>query len=664
MQLAKIKLLRFEIVALKKERKKIAEYLQRKGVTHLENVEEEDGVLKYDSSETTQAFEKGLKMATDALEIIEKERKEKKTLASIFNDYVEIDYDEYRQLSLKASDILKKCTDICSLKEQLDDNNAEVERKRILIDSLKPWRNLDIPLGSRVTSQTNIFIGTFKGKFSKEEIKKLLLEKNSNLNEIEISVVHSDDFQTCVVVMCHRSIFEKTKDVLSLLSFKPVETQIKKIPKAAISELEEEIESLKKENRKLQFKISEYVNEYEDIRFLTDYFTAALDRSNALNLSGQTQSTVCFVGYVPERFSEELKFEIERKFTAELELSTPDYENANVPVLLKNTAFASSVEPLTESFSPVSNKDVDPNFISAVFYFVLFGIMLCDAGYGIILLAVSLFLKYKFKPSGKKRKFVDFSLCCGVSSTVCGLLFGGFFGNAIDVFARTFFKAENPIKTALWFDVKTDVTKMLLLSFSIAAVQMLVGFAIRCYALLKQKKFSAAFFDVVPACLIVCAIFVLLVSIFTSLSLKIKLIAAAVLLLGAILIVLTSGRSAENIFGKLCGGLYGLYSTVTGTGADLLSYSRLLVLSFVTAAFADVINTFAASSKNIILFILIFALGHCFIFAMNLFGAYVYTNRLQFAHFFSKFYQGGGKIFTAYKINSKYFKFKEETINE
>lgn len=662
--MAKIKLARFEIVALRQERKKIVEYLQRKGVTHLENVPLEDGISKYDSSESIEAFEKGLEVSTKALEIVEKERKKKKTLASFFNDYVEIDYDEYRQLSLKASSILKKCTDICSFAENYESNKAEIERKRNLIDSLKPWKDLDIPLGSRATAQTNIFIGTFKGRYSKEQLKKELLEKDSNLSEVEISVVHCDDFQSCVVVMCHRSVFKKTQKALSLLSFEAVDSEVKKIPKAAISDFEAEIESLKKENQAIQLKISDCAAEYEDIRFLNDYFNAALDRSKALELSGQTKSAVCFVGYVPERYSEELKFEVERKFTAELELSSPDYENDDVPVLIKNTAFASSVEKLTQDFSVASNKDIDPSFITAVFYFLLFGIMLSDAGYGLLLVLIAVILKYKFKPSGEKKKFVDFVLYCGISSTAFGILFGGFFGNVISVFAESFLGVQGGIKTALWLEKGTDTVKMLLLSFAVGAFQMLVGLAIRFYTLIKQKKVLAAFCDVVPVCLIVFGVFILGVGVFVSIQTKIKIIAAALSILGAVLTILTSGRSSENILGKLCGGLYGLYSSLIGTAADLLSYSRLLVLTFVSAAFANVVNTVASSGKNIIIFFLIFAVGHFFIFAMNLFGAYVYTNRLQFAHFFSKFYQGGGKTFTAYKINSKYFKFKEETINE
>ena len=48
---------------------------------------------------------------------------------------------------------------------------------------------------------------------------------------------------------------------------------------------------------------------------------------------------------------------------------------------------------------------------------------------------------------------------------------------------------------------------------------------------------------------------------------------------------------------------------------------------------------------------------------INLLGAYVHTNRLQFVEFFGKFYSGGGQKFRPFTVNTKYFKFKEEHKN-
>ena len=47
---------------------------------------------------------------------------------------------------------------------------------------------------------------------------------------------------------------------------------------------------------------------------------------------------------------------------------------------------------------------------------------------------------------------------------------------------------------------------------------------------------------------------------------------------------------------------------------------------------------------------------------INLLGAYVHTNRLQFVEFFGKFYEGGGREFKPYAVNTKYYNIKEDKL--
>ena len=62
---------------------------------------------------------------------------------------------------------------------------------------------------------------------------------------------------------------------------------------------------------------------------------------------------------------------------------------------------------------------------------------------------------------------------------------------------------------------------------------------------------------------------------------------------------------------------------------------------------------------GVILFIAVFLFGHIFNMAINLLGAYVHTNRLQFVEFFGKFYEGGGVEFQPFQTNTKYTDFDD-----
>lgn len=134
---------------------------------------------------------------------------------------------------------------------------------------------------------------------------------------------------------------------------------------------------------------------------------------------------------------------------------------------------------------------------------------------------------------------------------------------------------------------------------------------------------------------------------------------------GAIGIVLMSGRGNRNPALRLALGAYDLYN-ITGWLSDVLSYSRLLALGLATGVIASVINQMGSMLPDniigVVFFILIFLVGHAMNLAINLLGAYVHTNRLQFVEFFGKFYEGGGRPFSPFKENTKYTEVKEETL--
>lgn len=117
---------------------------------------------------------------------------------------------------------------------------------------------------------------------------------------------------------------------------------------------------------------------------------------------------------------------------------------------------------------------------------------------------------------------------------------------------------------------------------------------------------------------------------------------------------------------RLALGAYDLYN-ITGWLSDVLSYSRLLALGLATGVIASVINQMGSMVPSnvigVIIFAVIFVVGHALNLAINLLGAYVHTNRLQFVEFFGKFYEGGGQPFNPFKENTKYTDVKEETIS-
>ncbi|MBQ7294853.1 MAG: V-type ATP synthase subunit I [Clostridia bacterium] len=657
--MAKVKLMGFELISLLSESKKIVEYLQKTGSVQFENAEDEE-LIKYKTSGIVSQLEKKYAAVKRAYEILEEKCELKKSFIEKFTDCKEIEYNDYKLLTDKSEELFIKCAEILSYYDEAEKLRSETVRQQMLIDYYTPWVGLDIPMASKRTVTTNIFIGTFKNEYSKEELYELINENSETLDDVEIEIVSKDKMLTCALFMCHHSSSEELDRVLRELGFIIPDKIAAKLPTKAAEDCKKEIENLQKQIDEITAKIKEYGSYYSEIRFLSDYYTAQIDKYTAMENAASTQKAFYVKGYIPATVSEEIKFEIENNYKAQMELYEPDYENENVPVLLKNNSFAAGVEGVTNMYSPPSNKDVDPNPVMSFFYYALFGLMLSDAGYGLLMVIVAIFAKKKLKLKGNMKKTGDMILYCGIATVFWGAMFGGFFGDLIPTVCKTFLGTTEVPSLAIWMDPMTNSIELLLYCFLFGILHLFAGLLIRGYMLIRDKNYLGAICDTLPVMVFVVGFAIVGAGFFTTIPENIKSAGIKILSVGAVLIVLTAGRSSKNILGKLGGGLYGLYNAASGYLGDILSYSRLLALSLVTGVIANVINLLGAMMGNIVLFIIVFIFGHTVNIAINLIGTYVHTGRLQYVEFFSKFYEGSGRTFTPFKINSKFFTIKEE----
>ncbi len=658
--MAKVKLVHFQIASIMKDSKDVVDYLQKRGCAHIENCNYEE-LVKYDTSDIVSGLEKRKKQVDQAVYELEKSCEIKKSLIESFTDYKIIGYDKYKILSDKSEETYERCCEILSLKEKI---NALIVKKNDFqsdIDYLKLWEELDIVLASKRTFSTRIFIGSFNTKTDAEKISQDLYVVNDELRDcVAVEIISSSKMYTSAVFVCHNSQADALENALREIDFVPVDKTHASLPSKSIEKISDEISELEKQASLFKAQLLNYKEYYDDLRFLSDYLTAQIDKYIAVEYAATSESAFIVSGYIPEAEAEMLKFTIENNFVACVEISSPDYENPDTPVLLENTGFASGVEGITDMYSPPSNKDVDPNPVMAFFYYAFFGLMLSDAGYGILMVLFSLFAEKKLKVRGNTKKTVNMIYYSGISSIIFGALFGGWFGDLIPVVCTNFLGMEKGPDLAIWLDPVSNSITLLLYCLGFGILHLFAGVLLNGYKLLKNKNYTGAVFDTVPVLIFVCGFATFGAGFLVDVPESVKRVGNRLLLVGAVLIVLTAGRSARNIVGKFGAGLYALYNTASGYLGDILSYSRLLALGLVTGVIASSINLMATMPGNLFLFVLIFILGHTINIAINLIGTYVHTNRLQYVEFFSKFYEGEGVVFTPFKINTKHFIIKED----
>lgn len=333
------------------------------------------------------------------------------------------------------------------------------------------------------------------------------------------------------------------------------------------------------------------------------------------------------------------------------------------PVKLKNSRFAAPAESIVNMYSPPSHDDIDPTPLLAFFFYFFFGMMFSDAGYGLLMvIGTGLAIKL-FKPDKEMRNTLKLFQYCGVSTFFWGLVFASFFGDAPATLYNYFTGADISMAQIFpWptIDPQKDALMLMIISIAFGLVHILVGMGCKFYVCLRQKDYGGAFFDTGLWMLMLIGFAVLAAGM--AFGQTLVYVGAGIAIFCAIGLVLTQGRNKKG-FGKVIGGLASLYD-ITGYISDLLSYSRLLALGLTTGVMAQVFNMlstmFGKSWFGIILLIIVFIIGHAINIGLNALGSYVHTMRLQYVEMFGKFYEGGGKQFKPFKLNSKYIKIQED----
>lgn len=661
------------VFGLKPDRKAILEALQRYGSFEvIDEKEEETAALRLDTVSRQAAFQKAAAAANEALSITETYVPSEKSLFDALKGRKELSAELYYKYVLKTDEIMREANRVISQKRAVAESAAEIVRAKMAIESLEPWKSFDLPLNFKGTKKTAAFCGSFLGEASEAEILSefaALSEKRGNNLPVEISYINTQSGQTFVMLICNKKNGAEVEAVLRDMGFSYPSAQTSVSPAKKIKELECLIAEKEEEILKAKEQIKAAATQKDAFCFLADYYAMRCEKYKVLAKVNNFRRTFFLSGYVPEGDAKNLAAVLENKYKAAVKILDAE---ENAPVLLKNNAFAAPVEAVVESYSMPMRGEIDPSGITAVFYYFMFGLMLGDFAYGLIMVigCAAALLKFKAMEDGMKKTLKMF-LYCGISTAFWGLMFGSCFGDAVTVVGKTFFGVDIAF-SPLWFEPITKPIKMLMFSFGVGIIHLFTGLFMKLYLCIRQGKIKEAIYDVVFWYLLVGGGIVFLFSVdmfvsMTGLNFKVGKSGAEIAkwcaIVGAAGIVLTNGRSSKNPIKRIVKGLYELYN-VTGYLSDILSYSRLLALGLATGVIAQVFNKIGSMGGGgifgAILFIAVFLIGHGVNLGINLLGAYVHTNRLQFVEFFGKFYEGGGRKYKPFSEETKYYKIKED----
>ena len=517
---------------------------------------------------------------------------------------------------------------------------AEKSRLTAVRESFVPWQQLPLPLETLGTQHTRILLGTVPAQTDLEALRARVFEA---ADEVQLEQISTDQQSLYLLVFVHKCAAEAVGAALreagfALTTFDGVQGTAAE----NIRRTDEAIAACEQQDAEKLAELTALAEQKSALQLAFDRCTQEISKAQAADRLVHSEKTFCLGGWVPCEDVGKLEALLSG-FCCAWELTDPAPEEyPDVPVKLKNNKLTWPLNMVTEMYSLPAYDGVDPNPLMAPFFILFYGIMMADMGYGLLMILASIIITKKSRPKGTSGQMFGLMFSCGISTFLMGALTGGFFGDFLPqlvgiIDPDTTFKALPSLFTPL-----DDTITILIGAMALGFVQIVTGMAISFVEKIKKGQIMDAIWEELTWWVV-----------FAGIACMALGVTNIVLYVGLAMVVVGSGWSAKG-FGKVTAIFGSVYNHVTGYFGDILSYSRLMTLMLAGSVIASVFNTLGAIPGNVVIFLIISALGNGLNFALNLLSCYVHDLRLQCLEYFGKFYQDGGKPFEPLAINTKY----------
>ncbi|MBS3801789.1 MAG: hypothetical protein KGY65_03475, partial [Candidatus Thermoplasmatota archaeon] len=206
-------------------------------------------------------------------------------------------------------------------------------------------------------------------------------------------------------------------------------------PKEAQKQLQQQIKQAQQKKQKIHSSLQELANHHLSQLFSTrEQIQLEHIQKQVPSQLATTEQTILIQGWVLASNNEKLQSQLNQITNDHIifESKKPSTNPDNPPTHLDTPPWAESFKTLLSLFAIPKYNELNPTIMMGIFFIIFFGIMLGDAGYGLIILLLSLFAYLKFgnmSPMIKNWGFMG--ICLGLVTTLVGFLTYSIFGNLI-----------------------------------------------------------------------------------------------------------------------------------------------------------------------------------------------------------------------------------------
>ena len=444
-----------------------------------------------------------------------------------------------------------------------------------------------------------------------------------------------------------------------------LEAEAVRLPKQCLSELIQSQEALKADIKKANEELDLFcINHIPVVEDALETLEGDINLMEVEQLGGERMADGAIVmmeGWVPAENDAEVRKLLEESGVY-YEIRPAEKED-NAPIKLKNGKISRAFEMLTKMYGLPDYGEFDPTPLLAPFYALFFGMCVGDAGYGLLLVLLGLYLKKKLSKS--MGGLMNLLITLGVATTVVGALFNTFFGAELTAWNLPEWM-NSLIITGKWDGTAYDKTMV---------IALLVGMFHICFAMSVKAigstiryGFKNALSDWGWLLLVGGSVVVATLTYLGVMDMEVSKMAfigiGGVSAIGIYLL----NNLRRNVFVNIGAGLWDTYNMATGLMGDLLSYLRLYALGLAGGMLGGVFNDLGMQLRDSIgdflfgipgwiAFGLIFVAGHSLNIALSCLSGYVHSIRLTFVEYFKNSgYDGKGmeyKPFSSKKKNNK-----------
>nr|QNO48007.1 hypothetical protein KNONPEEI_00046 [Methanosarcinales archaeon ANME-2c ERB4]QNO48190.1 hypothetical protein GOJLPIDM_00047 [Methanosarcinales archaeon ANME-2c ERB4] len=446
-------------------------------------------------------------------------------------------------------------------------------------------------------------------------------------------------------------------DLLAKYEFSEVKIPtISGVPDDLISELKNRQDSFTKDIESLSSEIDSVKAEYEDFILASEeLLSIETEKKEAPLVFATSEHAFVIDGWIPDDEFETVKSRVEEATGNRVYVTIVEepVDEASVPIEYDNPKIVKPMEAIMNLYARPRYHEIDPTTFVFIAFPLFYGMILGDIGYGLILLAISLYGRSKLHGEGWNSLFTVL-IYCNIVTLFFGILYAEFLGFPLAGLhdhpglipgweTITLFAGLGDEMITYPIHRTHLVTTLLVTTLLIGVIHINMGLIIGFRNVLAKHGIKAAILEKAAWIVLQVGIFLL---IFGMMGVVTSMVPGAVVFVLAV-IMLVAGEGGTAIM------------EIPSILSNTLSYSRLLAVGLSSIGIATAVNVMSGMMFDIggifiVVAAVIFILGHALNTALSIIAPGLHALRLQYVEFFTKFYEGGGKIYNPFGYNRIY----------